>query len=540
MLGRLLMGLLMTIHGRHAMKLDMRYTVDGRPILGTYVAGTVENLALVKDVGMNVVIGGHADLDPTTPTGKFCRKNGIKIMHHMVQHVYGKPRLGALITAGQTTIPVIGMTPQELAFPDSGVVQIDDELIRYAARGEKELLRCERGYRGTRPASHHEGIILFYPDECAKEVEEAKGSPNLWGYYVLDDSPGDALSALRAMYRIIKRIDPAHPVCAGYGSAGSLVNFGPDVCDIMLIYWYPVGAVGYERLLTSHQVQWMMASARAQVPGVAFAGIYQTFDAAFEGSRLTSPAIPTAEQVREQMEDFVREGACGLISFLCGGKIGWAMYPFMQDVLREAHREILATGGLTVAPEPEAMRRERVQPTGFWETPRPVPGVPPAWHVVAPFVVADGTMLDATLPPDAGIDLDDVYEGKSGPIRWIPRPAIGGVIGLGELFGPQSYTAGCVAYATCTVTSPRKQRVRMRLGSDDDALVRLNGVQMWRHDGTRGVARDSDIVAVTLPAGESRLVMKVYNRGGMWGFALRFTDLGGKPVDGLTFSPAAP
>ncbi|MCG7754901.1 hypothetical protein, partial [Flavihumibacter cheonanensis] len=94
---------------------------------------------------------------------------------------------------------------------------------------------CVRGYKGTTAASHHEGIILFWPEACEAEVRRVKDSPNLWGYYVLDDSPGDALSALRAMYAIVRRVDgPAkrHPVCAGYGSAGSLCNLAPGVCDI--------------------------------------------------------------------------------------------------------------------------------------------------------------------------------------------------------------------------------------------------------------------------------------------------------------------
>ncbi len=75
-------------------------------------------------------------------------------------------------------------------------------------------------------------------------MAKVRDAPNLGGYYVLDDSPGDAISALRGIYKVVQEVDgnPEHLVYAGYGSAGSLLNFGPDVCDVMVIYWYPVSS----------------------------------------------------------------------------------------------------------------------------------------------------------------------------------------------------------------------------------------------------------------------------------------------------------
>ena len=49
-----------------------RWTIDGNPILGTYGAPRVEDLRRVKDAGMNVVLAGDDELDPTTPVGAFC------------------------------------------------------------------------------------------------------------------------------------------------------------------------------------------------------------------------------------------------------------------------------------------------------------------------------------------------------------------------------------------------------------------------------------------------------------------------------------
>jgi hypothetical protein len=209
----------------------------------------------------------------------------------------------------------------------------------------------------------------------------------------------------------------------------------------------------------------------------------------------------------------------------------------MQDVLRKVHGEICDTGGLRVGSEPVTMRAKRVQPTGHWLHPREIPGVVPAWHVIGPFDDADKKMLAAVFGPEEGVDLQDVCEGKSGPVRWIRRLSHGGVLGLIELFGDQAYTANAVAYAYSTVSSPHEQTVQIRFGSDDDAIVWLNGKVIWRHEGSRGIGRDDDVIEAALPAGESQILVKVYNRGGMWAMFMRFTDLSGKGLDGLRFSP---
>src|SRR5690606_21466520 len=149
------------------------------------------------------------------------------------RHLYHGVKLREPVTAEQTTLPLYfgGRQPEM----KSNVIQIDDELIRYERMTEQGLENCERGWNGTKPVPHREGVILFWPEECAAEIEQWKDSPNLLGYYVLDDSPGDAVSALRALYATVQRVDPGrrHPVCAGFGDAGSIVNLEPGVCDLM-------------------------------------------------------------------------------------------------------------------------------------------------------------------------------------------------------------------------------------------------------------------------------------------------------------------
>ena len=508
------------------------YTVDGRIPLGTYVAPNLDAAKLVNQLRMNLIIGDENLLDPGTPEGAYLLERKIKVLYHLTRHIYQTPRLREAITAEQTTIPLDRDRPGTLPAA-GGIVEIEGERIRYGAFTPEALLDCERGADGTVASPHHEGIILFDPEACARDVEMVKDSPNLWGYYVLDDSPGDALSALQSMYAVLKRIDPDRPVCAGFGSDGSLVNFGPGVCDIMLMYWYPVTNTRYIRDFTTRKTQWMLTSARAEVPGIPFIGVYQTYWDAKEGFE------PKPEMVREQLQDFVREGACGLISFACQLAEtfpGWSASPAMQRVLKEVHDEIIETGGLRVSPEPEEMAAKRIQPKGHWVAPRIIPGIPLTWRVIGPFDDPDRGRLATRHSPEDNWDASAVHQGKPGAVRWVDRRAFGGALGLGELYGPHSYTQNAIAYAACTVTSPVEQEALLLMGRDDDLLVWLGGREVCRAEGDSGLDRDALRVPVTLPAGKTPLRVKICNRSGMWGFALRFATPDGQPLEGLSFS----
>ena len=517
------------------MKLHPAYTINGKAVLGTYGRTDPEALALVKETGMNLVFGGAELLDTRGAAGKFCLDNGIKVMYSLTGHVYGRPSLSDDINESQAEIPIHAGAP----LPPPGAVRIEDELIRYREATPAALVGCERGSEGTTAAAHRAGIILLWPEPLVEEVAKAQASPNLFGYYVLDDSPGNALSALRGMYRTVKRIDTGNrPLCGGYSGATTLHNFAPDAADILMLYHYPILKTGYERTMTSYDTQWMLMEARERAPGVPFFGIYQ----AFWGGDWNKQEPLTPAELREQMEDFVREGASGLIAFYVspddGPLGGWNLDRDLRRAVRDVNHEILSTGGLRVSPQPDEMAQARFQPTGYWVHPREVPGIVPAWHVLAPFDDAERKKLDATFPPDREINLDASYAGKGRTIRWMTHRTVGGAIGLVELYGEMERLSHCVAYATCTVTSPRERDVQMRFSSDDAAIVLFNGRRVWRHDGPRGVHWDSDVVPVRLEAGETRILVKVYNGTGQWGFFMRFTDADGKPLANLGFSPA--
>lgn len=518
---------------------ETRWQIDGKPVLGTYGAERLEDLQGVDDVGMNLVLAGEKELDPSTPEGAFCRAHGIKVMPHLTSFLYHGVRLREPVSAEQRDIPLYcarGPIEQK-----SKIIQIDDEFIRYEKMTDTALLNCERGANGTKPAAHREGVILLWPEALRAEVKRIKDSPNLYGYYVLDDSPGDALSALRGMYKVIHEADPNpdHPVCAGFGDAGSVINLDTGVCDIMFIYWYPVGTKTYDRERTAQEVQHMLATARRRVPGIPFMGIYQAFDGR---KAKTGQGVPAPDQMREEMEDFVREGACGLVSFICHNETvpGWADIAELGDAVQKATREIKETGGLVVRPETAAMKQKRIQPMGHWETPLAMPGYVPAWNVVGPFEAA-GDLLNTVFPPEDAVDAAGmydaiaIYEVRCGKAGWRVRETTSGILGVGEFYNA---VKNGVAYACCDVTNTEERAVQMRVCTDDDAWIKVNGKEVYRFAGVRGLEIDKDIVPLVLPSGTSRIEVKICNKAGMWAFFMRFTDTEGKPLEGLKFEPA--
>ncbi|TVR49430.1 MAG: class A beta-lactamase-related serine hydrolase [Puniceicoccaceae bacterium] len=88
-----------------------------------------------------------------------------------------------------------------------------------------------------------------------------------------------------------------------------------------------------------------------------------------------------------------------------------------------------------------------------------------------------------------------------------------------EAFGPTSHR---VAYAFCHVESDVARTVHALFGSDDRATVWVNGERVHRFATLdRGVNPDDDTFRFALREGLNRLLVKVENGGGGWGFALR-------------------
>lgn len=134
------------------------------------------------------------------------------------------------------------------------------------------------------------------------------------------------------------------------------------------------------------------------------------------------------------------------------------------------------------------------------------------------FLEAHGGERGARPTPGQGVDLPD------GPVRWIAHTADDNSIDLDVALSDREFIA---AYAYCEIEMERKTACVMALGSNDGVRVWLNGERVWDVSEGRGLRPDDDAIPVVLRKGRNRLLLKVEERGNLWGFACRFLPLTG-------------
>jgi hypothetical protein len=107
------------------------------------------------------------------------------------------------------------------------------------------------------------------------------------------------------------------------------------------------------------------------------------------------------------------------------------------------------------------------------------------------------------------------------------------MIDFNQLLG--EVTQWSVAYAVCYVRSEADRTgLLMKVGSDDEAKVYLNGKEISRDTREGSYVPDKNVAAaVELKAGLNPLVFKVVNVLGSWQGSVRFTDAAGQPVRGI-------
>jgi hypothetical protein len=514
-----------------------RLAVNGEPPVFSYDVFTVEDVERAADLGFNVVMGNHSvarqQLNARTAIGAAIARAGMKVMYPTM-HFIGGPMLAEAIGPRETTIAV---TESGLRAPT--VIQLDDELIHVGRTDEGRLLDCERGYRGTEPAAHRRAMFVFEPDRAAAEIRAVCRSPQLWGYYMVDDPPGDCYSALKAAYAAVRREDRdergrpyGHPVCMGGGGFDTWPNFGPDIADVLVWYFYPMRTWGYDRVWMHRGIQQALVESRWRVPGISFIGVCQTFSMEKEWLG------PGADEIRLQAEDYVRQGAVGLGAYTCqtrpGLITGWNGRPDLWPALRALYTEY-RRGQLRLGPPPD-LPPDAVFMSPQAARPPDLPGVVRRWRVIGPFDNAGRRGFDEIIyPPERVVDFNAALPGLEGPVRWKTVDTVGpfGRLDLQRAVGFGDFR---LAYVTCTVTSPRPRSLQLRLGHDDDAAAWLGGALVARKRVGQVLYPDQAIVPVEIPAGQTRLLVKVANQKGGWGVCARFTEPDGRPAAGLRFA----
>ncbi len=145
------------------------------------------------------------------------------------------------------------------------------------------------------------------------------------------------------------------------------------------------------------------------------------------------------------------------------------------------------------------------------------------WSLVGPFQAADMDDLPTVYPPETEAASAKSYKGKGGAaVAWRTfRAAESGYVRLDDLIRPNEQA---IVYGLAYVYSPGDRSADLLLGSDDGVRVWINGEIVHTNPVYRAARPDLDRVAVRLTKGWNKVLIKVLQGAGGWGYYLRFAD----------------
>jgi CubicO group peptidase (beta-lactamase class C family) len=157
------------------------------------------------------------------------------------------------------------------------------------------------------------------------------------------------------------------------------------------------------------------------------------------------------------------------------------------------------------------------------------------WLVLGPIPAQDNgatpdlaaarkTGLEADLLKDVGGEAgvspkaDQAVTARGGEQKWRRYESGTEEIDLVKALGKHEFAVG---YAAATIDAPEEQSRIVGLGSDDAVRVWLNGELVHQHTAARALSADQDVFPIKLQKGANRLLIKVANDLGDWGFTFR-------------------
>ena len=136
---------------------------------------------------------------------------------------------------------------------------------------------------------------------------------------------------------------------------------------------------------------------------------------------------------------------------------------------------------------------------------------------------------EARLRPKAG---DKIKVGAQ-ELTWKKHSCNDHMLNINGLLGQD--TDNSVAFAVTYVVADKEMKdLKLKVGSDDQAKVYLNGKEVFKFEEARAADKDQNTIEnITLNEGVNVVVFKIVNEGGDWAGCLRFTDKGDQPIAGL-------
>lgn len=136
---------------------------------------------------------------------------------------------------------------------------------------------------------------------------------------------------------------------------------------------------------------------------------------------------------------------------------------------------------------------------------------------------------EAKLQPKAG----EKIEAGGKQMAWKVATAEEGLVDFNKFLGEE--TEHSVAYAaTYLIVEDDTEGVTLKVGSDDQVRIFLNGKLVHSNDDDRPFEKDDDSIdGLTLKKGRNVLVMKVVNGEADWIGSVRLLNKDGAPIKGL-------
>ena len=163
------------------------------------------------------------------------------------------------------------------------------------------------------------------------------------------------------------------------------------------------------------------------------------------------------------------------------------------------------------------------------------------WLLLAPIQLpadADGAeAIEKNQIPDEGLlkpKAGDKATVRGKELTWKKVKASDYFLDLNAICNAETEKA--MAYAVTYIRADEERKnLRLKMGSNDEGKVFLNGKLLLKTTEARALDQDSDVARdVTLNKGINVVVFKVFNEGGSdWQGCLRFTDASDKAVTNL-------
>ncbi|HEX5138589.1 MAG TPA: hypothetical protein VFY93_16575 [Planctomycetota bacterium] len=158
-------------------------------------------------------------------------------------------------------------------------------------------------------------------------------------------------------------------------------------------------------------------------------------------------------------------------------------------------------------------------------------GIVDAFLVLGPYH-ARGRTAHVVFPPEIRVDPSRPVTVGSETNTWkVARIEGTGFVNLRDQ--GFAYPENACAFALAYVHADGALPVRVWTGSDDGHTLYLDGELLEKRATSRAFRFDDDFADGQIRAGWNRLLLKVHNGDGEWGFLARITDRDGKAIPGL-------